>query len=198
MATTAPALLVQSTAALLACLRRIHTAEDALCYTTEHDLRICIRHDPEYADSRTNTLGFQVCLVGDEDELIERVAGNEIDLYDDGDGCFVIKDYCFDETDERSLAQAMALLNGIQSWRVCPCGDRLVKDGHPLMCYVCEMTMGAEDRTTETTCPICHECGYDRWMATMACCKQSMHRVCRNTCLKNDPRCPLCRAAAIV
>ena len=188
------AVMVHDPGALLACLRRLRDANDALVVANDGGIRICIRNDPDLADAET--LAFDVCIVVEDDAVIARATANELDMYDDESGCVIVEDFCFKETNAAKLAHAAKLLNAMFLWRVCLCGDRLVKDAHPLMCYACEMTTSAADRVTDATCPICYDAGFPRWMTTTPCCGQKMHRMCRDACAKNDSRCPLCRAAS--
>lgn len=199
---TAPNKLVNNPSALLALLTRLKTANDNVAFRTTGGLRVMVRNDPE-ADA--DDFMFDVSVVV-EDELpcIVKAIKNEIDIMEDDAGVIVVEEYTFGRSDGESLKGAMDFLNVVNMWTVCPCGEYLVKDKYhdpeSNMCYYCELTRGTAAEG-QVYCPICMTDGYERWMVATECCKQKMHKRCRENCIttshlrnSDSPKCPLCRA----
>ena len=184
--------LIRDVTAFQACLHRLHAHNDAVQITNAHRIKILIRNNPE-TEADENHFAFDVSLVTEADEALQRATKNEVDVYDDENGCAVLDEFCFEHTDKQSLAKAMTFINEVADWAVCPCGKYLIKDGNPHMCYYCEMTRSADDLAS-VFCPICHEEGFPRWMTQVPCCKQRLHQACRDACASVSHRCPLCRA----
>ena len=138
-----------------------------------------------------------ICFPKDSAAIVKSIK-NEIDIMEDESGCVVIEEYSFEENDLEGLQTAVDFLNAVEHWTVCPCGEYLIKDALAPgadMCYYCDMTTPEGGETV--FCPICHESGNVRWMVATACCKQRMHRKCREACIRHDdpPRCPMCRSS---
>jgi hypothetical protein len=191
MNTTPPT--IRDPTAFRACLRRLRANNDSLMFTTPSRLKIAIRNDP--MTSNGTMLGFDVSIVTDDDDsdsAVHRAAKNEIDVYEDDTGCIVIDDYEFEDTDDVELQKAMDMVNDVAQWSICPCGYYFIKDGDPHMCYHCELTRTADD-LAGVFCPICHDAGFPRWMVQLPCCKQRLHRSCRDACAAMSSTCPLCR-----
>lgn len=186
--------------ALLKLVKRLRDANDNLAYRTSGGLRIMIRNDPD--DAGPGEVAFDVSVViDDESPEIVKAIQNEIDIMEDDSGCIVIEDYAFSETDGESLKSAVKFLNSVDTWTVCPCGEYLIKDAfenaEATMCYYCECTREAHE-TLEHFCPICHDIGCARWMITVPCCNQKMHRKCQQACIVSasirhvENKCPMC------
>ena len=194
--------LISKPEALLHTLKRMRRCNDNVAFRTRGGLRVMVRNDPE--DAEKNYLTFDVSVIT-EDEAPSTVTAikNEIDIMEEESGCVVIEEYSFAEDDAEGLQTAVDFLNDVDRWTVCPCGEFLIKDAPADMCYYCEMT--AEDGGETLFCPICHETGHVRWMVATSCCKQRLHRKCKETCvatesLRSDndvPRCPMCRSSWI-
>jgi hypothetical protein len=186
--------------ALLKTLKRLRKANDNVTYRTSGGLRIMLRNEPDDDDGPGN-ISFDVSVVI-EDELpsVEKAFRNEIDIMDDESGCIVIEEYSFAPDDVDSLQEAVNFLNQVDLWTICPCGEYLIKDAPEGMCYYCEMMTCPNKEDPDVFCPICHESGHPRWMITTTCCKQKMHRKCKETCVSSsemrlqDAQCPMCRA----
>ena len=183
--------------ALLRTLQRLVNANDNVTYRTSGGLRVMIRNDP---NDDQDDISFDVSVViEDEPPAVEKALKNEIDIMEDDSGCIVIEEYSFMREDAETLKNVVDFLNAVDAWCVCPCGEFLVKDGCT-MCYYCEMTAEKTD-TDDVFCPICHESGHPRWMVNTACCKQLMHRKCKDTCVSSAAlrlqaaQCPMCRAS---
>lgn len=181
--------LIRDVTAFLACLKRLKRHNDTVVFTNPHRLRILLRNDPTIDDDH---LGFDVSLLTDDNEGVFRAVRNEVDVYED-EGCVVLDEFCFKETDTEDISKAVDFVNALNDWAMCPCGHYLIKDGNPHMCYHCELTRSADD-LIGVFCPICHEEGFPRWMQQVPCCKQRLHRACRDACAAVALRCPLCRA----
>lgn len=169
-------------------LGRLRAANDSLMLTTTRGLKLVIRNDPE-----ADPMGFDLAIATDEDETILRATENELDAYDDGNGCVVMEEIVLDSDD--AWVKAMDSVNRMATWSACPCGSYFIKD-HAHLCYYCDLTK-RPDEHAEVFCPICHDAGYPRWMITVPCCSQLMHRRCRDACRAAGhglPTCPLCRA----
>ena len=192
-----PPPMISKPEALLRTLKRMRASNDNVAYRTSGGLRIMVRNDPESEDE--GYLTFDVSVVTeDESEAIVKSIKNEIDIMEDESGCVVIEEYSFEENDLEGLQTAVDFLNAVEHWTVCPCGEYLIKDALAPgadMCYYCDMTTPEGGETV--FCPICHESGNVRWMVATACCKQRMHRKCREACIRHDdpPRCPMCRSS---
>lgn len=185
--------------AFLRMLQRLMASNDNVAYRTSGGLRIMLRNEP---NDDQDDISFDVSVViEDEPPAIERAMKNEIDIMEDESGCLVIEEYSFMLEDTETLNNVVEFLNAVDLWCVCPCGEYLIKDNGK-MCYYCEMTAEKPDPTQEDIfCPICHESGHARWMMNTSCCKQKMHRKCRETCIASaglrlqDAQCPMCRAS---
>jgi len=196
-----PGFITQASA-LLTTLKRMKEANDNVAFRTTGGLRIMLRNDPDSEDE-SDDIAFDVSVVIGEDEnpSIVKAIKNEIDIMEDEAGMVVIEDYAFSETDNESLKNCMDFLNAVDLWTVCPCGEYLIKDKHEnqgvTMCYYCEMTANGDG--SSIFCPICHESGSARWMIGTTCCKQKMHKKCKEACIASDgirlvdSRCPMCR-----
>jgi hypothetical protein len=162
-------------------------ANDSLCITTPRGLKFVVRNDPD-----AEPAGFDLMLVTEDDQTIHRAALNELDAYDDGNGCTILDEVELDGDD--AWVKAMDMLNRVYTWSTCPCGNYFIKDTSH-MCYYCDLTKTPDDHA-EIFCPICHDVGYQRWMITVPCCKQVMHTRCRDACraASSTHTCPLCRA----
>lgn len=189
---------ISDSAALLKTLKRLGAANDNVTYRTFGGLRIMLRNEPD--DDDPNNIAFDVSVViEDEPPSIEKAFRNEIDIMEDESGCIVIEEYSFAPDDADSLQQVMDFLNQVDLWIICPCGEYLIKDAPETMCYYCEMTCLGE-KEEDIFCPICHEIGHPRWMTTVSCCSQKMHKKCKDTCISSselrlqEARCPMCRA----
>ena len=193
--------LIADPAAFSNVLRRLRTSNDSVAFRTPGGLRLAIRNDPD-DEGRENWFTFDVCVVVSEDEKpsVTNAVKNEIDIMDDDEvsGFAIIDQYEFREDDAESLEAAKEFVNTAAAWTVCQCGDYLIKD-RGAMCYYCEMTARRDEDVDKEFCPICHEHGYARWMVVTSCCKQKLHKKCKEACIvSNDlreleSRCPMCR-----
>lgn len=189
--------LITSKDAFLKTLIRLREANDNVAFRTSGGLRIMIRNDPS-DDNTKDSLDFDVSVVAEEEvPAIAKALRNEVDIIEDECGVIVIEEYSFLESDTENLERALEFLNIVDSWCICPCGEYLIKDTCT-MCYYCDLTRNPDD-TTGIFCPICHEEGCSRWMIETECCKQKMHRKCKDTCIATaesrlqEARCPMCR-----
>lgn len=186
--------------ALLKTLVRLRAANDNVTYRTSGGLRVMIRNDPD--DPLSEDIAFDVSIIiEDEPPAVEKSLRNEIDISEDESGCIVVDEYSFAKSDTEALKTAMDFLNQVDHWTPCPCGCYLIKDA-ATMCYYCEMTAEPPGNADDDIfCPICHESGHPRWMIHTTCCKQKMHRKCKETCIASaalrlqDAQCPMCRAS---
>ena len=190
--------LITSKEALLQTLIRLREANDNIAFRTTGWLRVMVRNDPSSDSVNKDNLDFDVSVVAEEEvPAVAKALKNEIDIIEDECGVIVIEEYSFLETDTESLEQTMDFLNLVDSWCICPCGEYLIKDKKN-MCYYCDMTQNPQE-TAGIFCPICHEEGCSRWMVETECCKQKMHRKCRETCIATaearlqEASCPMCR-----
>lgn len=195
--------LVNNPSALLALLSRLKASNDNVAFRTSGGLRVMIRNDP---DSDVEDLMFDVSvIIEDESPSIVKAVKNEVDIMEDDAGVIILEEYSFPKSDGDALKGAMDFLNALDAWTVCPCGEYLVKDKYldanaASMCYYCELTRGPTANDDDVYCPICMNDGCERWMVATECCKQKMHRRCREECIatshlrNNTPECPLCRS----
>jgi hypothetical protein len=180
---------------VLRVLRRLRDANDTVAFRSSGNLRVMLRNDPDCPD---NELGFDVSVVTTgEPDAVERALSNEIDVMpeDDGIGNIVVEEYSFDPArDPETLTEIVDFLDALDAWRVCPCGDYIIKDAEQ-QCYYCDL-MTDPETTSDDICPICHEdVNNPRWIFRTPCCRQVMHRACRDACARPplEPRCPMCR-----
>ena len=193
--------LVTDAQALLRVLKRVRASHDSLAFRSTGGLRLAIRDTAE-DELREKWLTFDVCIVVADDEKpsISAAVKNELDVLEDEElaGFAIIEQYEFRDDDAESLNAVMEFLNTAALWTVCQCGEYLIKDRHA-MCYYCELTARQGDDAENVFCPICHETGYPRWMVTTSCCKQKLHKKCKEACIVSDDlrdvesRCPMCR-----
>lgn len=204
-----PPKLITDPGALLRVLKRLHATDDGYAgfrFRTAGGLRVAIRNDSDSDDLRDETwLAFDVNIAVEEDEppSVLKAIKNEIHVIaDDTAGLYVIDEFEFDPADQESLTSAMDFINDVNMWTVCPCGDYFIKDRGD-MCYFCDMSMRADENGEQIFCPICHDVGHVRWMVTTNCCKQKLHKKCKEACIVSEDlrnrdgarcsRCPMCR-----
>ena len=195
--------LIVDPASFLAVLKRLRAKDDSFAFRASGGLRIVIRNDKDddEDDANPDWFTFEVGVVVNDEErpCVIKSIKNEVDIMEDVDvgGIAVLETFEFDQADDESLMESIEFLNAVDHWTVCPCGDYLIKDRGET-CYYCQMTHRQDD-TEENFCPICHEVGRNRWMITTGCCKQKMHKKCKEACIvSNDlrnleSRCPMCR-----
>jgi hypothetical protein len=177
---------------LRAVLLRLHATNDALvCWNADRDLRVVLRNEPQDDD----TLSFQLGLMPAKDSAAARAM--ELDLlegyFDDhDDSFFVVEHYEFPradvESDAATLSKAAERVGAVLAYRMCPCGEFLIKDGAP-QCMFCDLVAGRDD--DELDCAICHEAGPLRQLEVSRCCRNAFHKACLS---KWRGPCPTCRA----
>jgi hypothetical protein len=140
-------------------------------------------------------------------EMLRHDVDEDGDVDDDDDDVWGVgNDYSFAiadlARDPTALQPAIDELNRIMNFRMCACGQFIIKDGKAT-CVYCDMTSATLDPPTEK-CAICQDMAQCRHMRRMPCCGNLLHRACLETwqrtapgiCTANDSGapCPLCRA----
>ena len=192
-------LIIRSAKGFLGCLRRLHNNNDAITFMNdENSLRIRVRNDPFVEDEdEEDVIGFEVCLVDDDDDALHDVLKLESGGYVDDERILVLETYEFVreelEQDPTLLQPAIDFINGVFHYTICLCGKYLVKDD-AAMCYYCHMTASDEDLKQEF-CFVCHTSTVQKQMTCLKCCSQYVHAKCLNRwrSVSKNKDCPHCR-----
>lgn len=184
---------------LRACALRLHAANDALvCWTASREFRVVVRNDPDaidddIADADGGPLAFELGLVAEDDSPAAHAL--ELDLlegYFDEDGVYVVRRFEFSRRDVLAdagvLEPAAAQLRALLQYRMCACGEFVVKDGGR-QCLYCDLV--SSDGADCVQCGICHDAGPPRQITVQRCCKNAFHRACL---ARWRGPCPMCRA----
>ena len=192
---TGSTVVIPSLAGFLGCLRRLHNHNDAVMFwNRDKDFRLMVRNDP--CDDAT--LGFEVCILADEDEDISTVLQLECLGYFE-DNVYVLETYSlsWDDVNAKSalLEPALDFVNAVFNYSVCPCGEHLIKDDSSI-CYYCQMSSSVED-LAQAFCFVCHQTSIKKHMKSLPCCHQYLHRACLDKwkSVAVDASCPHCRSS---
>lgn len=189
--------VIPSVSGFLGCLRRLHNHNDAVMFWNhDKDFRIMIRNDP----CDDVTLGFEICIIADEDDDICNVLqlsclGPAAYCEDD---TYVLETYSLsmeEVTAKPSLLEpALECVNSIFNYSMCPCGDHLIKDDSAI-CYYCQLSSSVDDMT-QAFCFVCHQTSIKKHMKLLDCCHQYLHRACLEKWenVAADASCPHCRS----
>lgn len=192
---------IKDPSAVLATLRRIRNANDAVMfYNADRSIKFLLRNDVDAYDDDTETeIHADLCIVVEEEDcLMAKIIELEHDGYFEEPTTFVIESYVIQSEETAETADVMPLvhkLNAMHKYRICPCGCYLIKDQAP-MCLYCEMTARPGSRDKEF-CAICQDEGIAMHMTTQPCCGQRLHKACLATWRekgvgRNADKCPLC------
>lgn len=183
---------IKSTSTLASALRRLHDLNDAMVVANKDgSFKIMVRNIPtgdENLPAADPNHSFDVGILINDKTDIRLACENAYDGYfDDDDDLYVLEDYTYTPGNPMELEAPMDFLNKLYLWRICPCGERFIKDDYPV-CVACDLT----DVQT-VVCPVCMDPGIVGKMREAKCCKNPIHRACWDKCQAIDPRCPLCR-----
>ena len=188
-------------------LRRLQASNDAVMLrNAEGTLKLLLCNDPDMDDEHDSvkTVYADLCIVVDEDEAIEKALELEPSGYKSWHGetsVFVLDSFEVtmegsDKEVDEELQEVARCINTACRYRICPCGDYLIKDGADV-CLYCDMTAGPGELEATEFCAICQDKGCRAHMVLQTCCNQTLHRGCLATWKTrgegDTDRCPMCR-----
>lgn len=118
--------------------------------------------------------------------------------YDDDFDAFIVSESRNLLHDDQGLDDLLQEIKILWEATVCPCGERLITDGHDA-CLVCHMMMTGDGKTDTEMCCICREMSCVSNMDTSTCCSKYVHKACRDVWVNQNrdsglmPSCPMCR-----